>query len=90
MESVRKSTNGLKSLKCTLFLHQPTPQPRNRAPTDELENQPGIFERKDLLTQVLSYLTSYMEVEKAPSPVPGTQLFDFPWSLNIGQISVNL
>jgi len=29
----------------------PLPQPRNRPPIDELENQPGIFERKDLLTR---------------------------------------
>jgi len=29
----------------------PLPQSQNGAPIDELENQPGIFERKDLLTQ---------------------------------------
>ena len=32
---------------------QPLPEPQNGAPIDELEDQPGIFERKDLLTKVL-------------------------------------
>ena len=50
----KKSTNG--SYSNSPFPYQPMPQPRNRAPIDELENQPGIFERKDLLTQVLKYL----------------------------------
>ena len=34
------------------LLCQPLPEPQNGAPIDELEDQPGIFERKDLLTKV--------------------------------------
>ena len=34
------------------LLDQPLPEPQNGAPIDELEDQPGIFERKDLLTKV--------------------------------------
>ena len=51
----REINKWIKMSKIHSFLHQPTP--RNRAPIDELENQPGIFERKDLLTQVWKYLT---------------------------------
>ena len=34
------------------LLDQPLPEPQNVATIDELEDQPGIFERKDLLTKV--------------------------------------
>ena len=53
--NTRKKRNQQMDFTIHNFLHQSTA--RNRAPIDELENQPGIFERKDLLTQVLKCLT---------------------------------
>jgi len=50
-EKYYKQAEVVQRIDVEILPTEATSTARNRAPIDELENQPGIFERKDLLTQ---------------------------------------